>query len=61
MPLNKKEAIKTAKQDAEFRNMEYAVVRYKKGYAVFTLQSAIMNGEEIIFRTDNEIFQDPTS
>ena len=52
MALNKNEAIKSAKEDSKLRGIDYAVVKYKKGYAIFTLQSAILNDEKIIFRTD---------
>ena len=50
--MTKSEAIKLAKKSAKFRGIDNAVVRYKEGYVVFTLQSAIMNDEKIIFRTD---------
>ena len=55
--MAKKEAIKLAKKDAKNNGLEYAVIKYGNGYAVFTLQTAMVNGEKIIYRTDKFYIQ----
>lgn len=52
MKTSKKSCIYLAEDYWKRNNMHYAVVPYKKGFTVMTLQSAKLNGCKIVFSTE---------